>query len=95
MASVALDPKEATLHRLAAAKVVIAHHQWREDFETNSFPAQLAQLLGDDRKAKAWLEAQLAEVEQRIVAGSPAALDDVEGLEATALSSAPPEGSSR
>lgn len=68
LASVALDTTEKTKHRVAAARVVVAHGEWREGFEDQTVRALLSEQHGNPRKALAWIDARRAELMARIEA---------------------------
>lgn len=78
LGEVAKNPRAPTKSRVSAAKALLLHHQWREDYETDNLAAQLAREFGNDLMSLAWLRARAAEVEARIaaarnVAGAPPA----------------------
>ncbi len=61
------DPGINSKNKIAASRALIAHHEWREDYELElsmrSPEAILEAVLGDRVRAVAWLRATLGKLE--------------------------------
>lgn len=68
LGEVVRDSEIDTKHRVSAGRGLLAHHQWREDWEDKRSPETLflAMFGNDPAKAAAWLDANEGRIRARL-----------------------------
>jgi hypothetical protein len=75
LGTVVRDTKEDTKHRVAAARCVVAHHQWREEYEMPASPERaFFELMGGAAAAATWLAANYDRLQALAAQRAPAKL---------------------